>query len=68
MNHSNHRLERLPQVLARTGLMRSQLYNLQVARKVPAAVALGDRSVAWVAAEIDQWIDSRIAKRAEKLR
>lgn len=56
-------LLRLPQVRERTGLSRSAIYKLQESGEFPKSVALGPRSVAWVAREIDQWIEGRIAKR-----
>lgn len=56
-------LLRLPQVRERTGLSRSTVYRLQENGEFPRSVALGPRSVAWVAREIDQWIEDRIAKR-----
>jgi prophage regulatory protein len=54
---------RLPQVRERTGLSRSTIYKLQESGDFPKSVALGPRSVAWVATEIDQWIEDRIARR-----
>jgi prophage regulatory protein len=52
---------RLPQVKARTGLSRSSVY-LKVSRgEFPRPVALGARSVGWVADEIDAWLAERIA-------
>jgi prophage regulatory protein len=54
-------LLRLRQVLERTGLSRSELYRAQQAKKFPSSVPLGERTVAWVADEIDAWIEDKIA-------
>lgn len=56
-------LERLPQVKARTGLSRSELYRRIAAGDFPAPIKLGDRASAWSAAEVDRWITGRIAAR-----
>jgi prophage regulatory protein len=56
-------LERKPDVLRRTGLSNSALYA-GMARGFPRPVKLGTgRAVAWVKAEIDAWIEARIAER-----
>ncbi|MDA1348599.1 MAG: AlpA family transcriptional regulator [Chloroflexi bacterium] len=53
------RLERLPSVLARTGLGRSLFYEKIKAGDFPPPVRLGARAVAWRSDEIDAWIESR---------
>ena len=55
------RLLRIRQVLEKTGLSRSSLYRKLKARDFPEPVSLGDRSVAWVEADLDAWIQSRPA-------
>lgn len=59
-------LERLPQVKARTGLGRSEIYRRIAAGNFPAPVKLGERASAWSAAEVDSWISERIATRDAK--
>lgn len=59
-------LERLPQVLARTGLSRSEIYRRVAARTFPAPIKLGERASAWDTAEVDRWISDRIATRDAK--
>ena len=54
------RLIRLPETLKKTGLSRSRLYADQ---SFPRRVQLGARGVAWVEAEIDEWIKARIESR-----
>ena len=59
-------LERLPQVKARTGLSRSELYRRIAAGDFPQPVKLGERASAWNASEVDTWITGRIAARDAK--
>ena len=59
-------LERLPQVMARTGRCRSDIYRGIAAGDFPAPIKLGERASAWSAAEVDSWIASRIAARDAK--
>jgi prophage regulatory protein len=56
-------LERLPQVRARTGLSRSEVYRRISTSEFPMPVKIGTRASAWNSAEIDAWIASRIALR-----
>lgn len=58
-----HRLIRLPEVLRDVGLSRSEWYRLISLERAPPAVALGERSRAWVESEIQAWIAERIAAR-----
>lgn len=55
------RLERLPSVLARTGLSRTSIWR-RAGVDFPAPIKLGPTTVAWVSAEIDRWINERIAE------
>lgn len=52
---------RRKQVQARTGLSRSTIYARIAAGTFPRPIDLGDgRSVGWIEAEIDAWLQSRI--------
>jgi prophage regulatory protein len=51
---------RLPEVKLVTGLSKSSLYALIRAKRFPAPVQLGPRTVAWVRSEIKQWAAERI--------
>ena len=55
------RLERLPIVLARTGLSRSTIYKKISEGTFPHPVKLGERAVAWDAAAVTAWISDRVA-------
>jgi len=58
MNHS--KICRLPEVINRTGLSRSAVYDLISKDEFPSQINLGPRSVGWVENEISDWIDARI--------
>jgi prophage regulatory protein len=59
------KLSRLPQVLQRVPLSRAQLYQMISEGRFPKPIKLGEnaRAVAWDDAEIDLWIEARIADR-----
>ena len=60
---------RLPDVMSRTGLSRSTIYDLIGDGKFPAQIKLGPRAVGWVANEIADWIEERIDEsRSRKIR
>ena len=56
----NRTICRLPEVMARTGLSRSTIYNLIQKGKFPSQINLGPRAVGWVENEIVDWIEARI--------
>lgn len=56
-------LERLPQVRARCGLSRSEIYRRIAAGDFPKPIKLGERASAWAEHEVTAWIASRIAAR-----
>ena len=51
---------RLPTVTARTGLSRSTIYLRISEDRFPKPVSLGGRAVAWVEAEITEWLNRQI--------
>jgi len=55
------RMLRLPDVLQKTGLSRSQIYRLMTLGSFPRQIQLGDRSSGWIESEIDGWLAGRIA-------
>ncbi len=54
---------KLPEVLARTGLSRSKLYEHLDAGQFPKPCKIGERINAWSDAEIEEWMQSRLAER-----
>lgn len=57
------KLLKLPEVERRVGLTKSPVYAGVAAGTFPQPVKTGERSVAWVESEVDQWIEQRIAER-----
>ncbi|MBZ9539649.1 AlpA family transcriptional regulator [Modicisalibacter tunisiensis] len=57
------RLLKLKDVLFTTGLGRSTVYKYISEGHFPRPVSLGERNVAWVEDEIQEWILEKIAKR-----
>ncbi|MFS7249656.1 helix-turn-helix transcriptional regulator [Rahnella rivi] len=60
------RFMRLPEVIHTTGLSRSTLYDLISRQQFPAQISLGGKNVAWLASEIEGWMNDRIAARAQE--
>lgn len=66
MTNQPHQILRRRDVEARTGIGRSTIYLLISENRFPAPVRLGERSVGWVAAEIDAWLAERMAARSRE--
>jgi prophage regulatory protein len=63
-NTSQPRLIRFPEVKSRTGIdSRQHARKLAERGEFPAPVTFGKRAIAWVDAEIDEWVRQRIAER-----
>lgn len=62
----HQQFRRLPAVLELTGLKRSTLFAKVAAGQFPKPCKLGERASAWVLAEVQQWIEGRIAARAQQ--
>ncbi len=57
----------LGRVTAKTTLGRSTIYAYVKAGKFPAPIQVSPRHVAWIEAEVDAWVQERIAEsRAEQ--
>ena len=54
------RFMRLKEVMERTSLSRSTIYQMISAGSFPKQIALGPRAVAWHQCEIDEWMEARI--------
>lgn len=58
-------LIRIREVVSMTGISKSQVYRLAGMNAFPKPIRLTAQSVAWVKAEVEQWIQSKIAQRNE---
>ncbi len=57
------KLIRLPQVIERTTLSRSSIYEMMSNGTFPKPVKLNLRANGWLESEISDWVASRIAER-----
>lgn len=57
---ANARLLRLPEVQQRTGKSRSAIYRGMEYGEFPQSINIGERAVAWLETEINDWISERI--------
>ena len=53
---------RLPEVMARTGLSRSTIYDKVGKGEFPPPIHLSIRAVGWIADEIIDWINEQIRR------
>ena len=60
-----NKILKLNAVIDATGLSRSAIYHRMKHGEFPRSIPLGERSVGWSEKEIQRWIASRMAKRAE---
>jgi prophage regulatory protein len=58
------RLMRLAEVMRLTGLRRTTLYNMQARSEFPLRVVISPNTVAWVEAEVQQWLAQRSSARS----
>jgi prophage regulatory protein len=54
------RLIRLPEVKRVSGLSRSSIYSRSRDGRFPSPVDLGGRAVAWIEAEVQDWVEERV--------
>lgn len=57
-----NKILRIWDVMELTGLSRSSLYQMIQIGDFPRPIELGKRCVGWVASEVEDWIQERIAK------
>lgn len=63
---STYRLIRLPEVMTKTGLKRSQVYRDMKSGDFPQSCKIGPVSVAWLESEIDEWITMKLNYRESR--
>ena len=59
------RFIRRPAVEDQTGLSRSTIYLLMQNGQFPKPVRIGGRAVAWPEADVEAWLNARLAEREE---
>lgn len=55
------RIERLPDVIARTGMGKSWIYAAVQRGQFPKPVKLSARAIGWRSSDVDLWLASRAA-------
>ena len=63
----NLRLIKRIEVESRTGLGRSSMYEQIKEEQFPKPIKIGQRSVAWIESEIDDWIKEKINSQRSRL-
>ena len=53
-------LIRIKNVEAKTGLKKSMVYDLISKGEFPKPIKIGERAVAWISREVDQWVQNKI--------
>ena len=53
-------LIRIKTVEAKTGLKKSMIYHLMGKQEFPKNIKIGERAVAWIECEVDEWVQSKI--------
>lgn len=61
------RLIRLPEVLERVGLSRSTIYTRIKEGTFPSPVKIGEKSMAFLEADVDAWILDRLAEAGKEV-
>lgn len=63
MATSKRRILRLPAVIERVGLCRSQIQEMERRKEFPRRVKLTKAATGYVESEVEEWIEARIAAR-----
>lgn len=50
---------RMPEVMAKVGLRKSAVYSMIKRGEFPAQIRLGENSVGWIEADVDEWVRIR---------
>jgi len=54
------RFIRIQEVIERTGLCKAWIYRLISRNEFPAQIKLGERAIAFIESDIDEWIEEKI--------
>ncbi|WP_259054433.1 helix-turn-helix transcriptional regulator [Methylohalomonas lacus] len=57
----------MPEVCEKIGMGRTAVYDLMEHKGFPRPVRLSSRYVAWSEAEVDEWINQRLAERDDTI-
>lgn len=65
MSVTRRRVLRLPAVINRTGLSRSQIYRLMELNEFPHSAKISQAVSGWDEGEVDHWLDMKFSARDE---
>lgn len=57
---------RLKEVMTLTALSRSSIYKFMAEERFPQTLSLGDRAVAWLESEIEEWMEEKLLQRTQE--
>ena len=57
---------RLKEVMTLTALSRSSIYKFMAEERFPQTLSLGDRAVAWLESEIEEWMEDKLLQRTQE--
>ncbi|EGR0205839.1 AlpA family transcriptional regulator [Vibrio vulnificus] len=57
------RFLKLKEVMEKTALSRSAIYRKMNEDQFPKSISLGDRAVAWVESEVEEWMENILMER-----
>ncbi len=57
------RFLKLKEVMQKTALSRSAIYRKMDEGRFPKPVSLGDRAVAWIESEVEEWMEAILLAR-----
>ncbi|HAS8328030.1 TPA: AlpA family transcriptional regulator [Vibrio vulnificus] len=58
------RFLKLKEVMEKTALSRSAIYRKMNEDQFPKSISLGDRAVAWVESEVEEWMESCLVRKS----
>ncbi|WP_165310507.1 AlpA family phage regulatory protein [Vibrio ziniensis] len=58
---------RLKEVMAITALSRSSIYKFMSEERFPQTISLGDRAVAWLESEVEEWMEEKLQSRGQNV-
>ena len=58
------RFLKLKEVMQKTALSRSAIYRKMDEGSFPKSVSLGDRAVAWIESEVEEWMESCLVRKS----
>ncbi|MCW9715828.1 helix-turn-helix transcriptional regulator [Avibacterium avium] len=65
MKEKKERFISLDEVITRTSLSKSTIYNYMRGGKFPKSITIASNRVVWLESEVDSWIEEKLRRRAK---